>query len=134
MPRKPKTTRYNNGIIRATEYGTFRAEINHDLQRLRKSFDTEGEARAWIDVTQITLNNETQPLGALDYRDAAAALRELPEGVTLLESARYYAANHVEHTMTVSDAIKVCARSRTGLGISKRGWAKSPSIWSLRAP
>jgi len=120
MPRKSKPTHYNGGIIRATPYGTHRAEINHGAQRIRRSFPTLLEARAWIDITQIALHNETIPLTAAQMRDAATALQIAPDGVSLSETARYYTQTHTSASMTVQAAIAAFLRDKERAGLRER--------------
>jgi len=88
--RRAKARRYGRGIIRRTAHGTYRAEINHAYKRHRKTFPTEAQARAWIDAQLAQLDNLYAPLDVWTLREAAEAKALLPQGVSLLDAARFY--------------------------------------------
>lgn len=120
MPRKNKNTHYNGGIIRPTDAGTFRAEVNHDYKQIKKTLPTILLAKEWIDETRNLILNKVDTLGALDQRDALEAMRILPDGVSLRDAAQFYADNHVDATLTVLEAIEGFLSDKAAAGLRPR--------------
>lgn len=89
MPRKKKDpTAYRDGYIRPTKQGTFRAEIYVDGRQLRKTWKTRGEAEGWLDQLAEQVAHNAEPLSIVQLADARAALKLLPDGVSLTDAAR----------------------------------------------
>ncbi len=115
--------RYRNGIIRHNAQGTFRAEVNHAYKRYRKTWRTEAQAKAWIDKTQIHLDNENTPLGLHEDHDARKALDILPDGITLVEAARYWTQNNESAprpALPLEDAIQAFLEEKAAAGLRPR--------------
>ena len=112
--------RYRNGIIRHNAQGTFRAEVNHAYKRYRKTWRTEAQAKAWIDKTQIHLDNENTPLGLHEDHDARKALDILPDGITLVEAARHWTQTHESAprpALPLEDAIRAFLEEKAAAGL-----------------
>ena len=108
--KKNKTTYYNGGIIRLTEYGTYRAEINatdmsEDGKRQRQTFKNELQAKEWIEATQIAAMNSVQSLGPLDYRDAVNLRSMIPAEYSLAEVGRFFLDRHTTKRITLEDSV-----------------------------
>lgn len=86
--------RYAGGVIRKLPNGRVQAERTVNYETRRQNFATRDEAARWLETEQIAALNRSTPLNvrqALDYNDA---LKVLPQGVTLLDAARFYTAHH----------------------------------------
>jgi len=122
-----KARHYNRGVIRSTPYGTFRAEVNFRNRRYRRTFRRELHARAWIDETALTLENQDAPLGLYDAHDARQAMTILPDGVTLVEAARCYVGQRGQQdSPLVADALAAYVADKRMAGL------RSASIDSIR--
>jgi integrase len=85
--------RHNGGIIRPRG-DRWQADIARHGRRYRATCATEPDARAWIDARMLELRREVPTSSARDLIDAADARAVLPDGVSLLDAAREYAARH----------------------------------------
>lgn len=99
MPKKTKfyskTYRHAGGIIRKY-LSAFQAEINLPGRRIRKSFKVLEDAKVWIEQKKIEIqNNGLKALVLSDQQkmDAAEAV-ELLQGVSLVQSARFWLAHN----------------------------------------
>jgi integrase len=113
--KKSAVITYRRGLIRATRYGTFRAEFNRDGQRQRKSSKTLEGAKDWINRTVEDVERQGEPLLGMDYCDAQAARALLPAGVALADAARFWLDRHPAQTVLLGDA---AARYLAGLADS----------------
>jgi len=92
-----KSKHYNRGIIRFIAPkrseggpGKFLAEVNFQYKRYRRVLPTEAQARTWIDVTIIEIENQNKPLDPFETREARKAISLLPQNISLLEAVNFY--------------------------------------------
>ncbi len=117
---KSRITQYGGGIIRLTEYGTFRAEINSDSERVRQTFKRIEEAKSWIDTTQIASMNGVDSLGPIDYRDAVAMRRLIPAEYTLAEVGKFFMERLPNKRIILNDAIEEYFEHKYSLGLREQ--------------
>ena len=112
MPRKKQTfpMTYAGGIIRHEPERTspFRAVVERNGKRSRKSHKMLADAKAWITDTMVVLASGHAPLSSHDQSDAQRAREMLPSDVTFLEVAQYYLRHHGgKHAgITMNDAVE----------------------------
>ncbi len=129
MPKRKKIEpiRYNRAIIRPTQQGTFRAEINHRYFKHRKTLPTVNQAKAWLDAKLIEVENNERPLADISIRDAQQAVGILPHGVTLLEAAQHYRRTHQSADITLDAGVKAFLAEKASAGLRQR------SLYQLRS-
>lgn len=91
MPRRSS----KEGAVNRTKYGKYQAVFSVHGKRERRNFDTEGQARTWLQACHVGLLKDAPgAVSALDMRDAAEAKALLPEGVRLLDVVRDWLKQH----------------------------------------
>ena len=110
---------YKGAIIRQREE-SFQVEINFRGKRMRETRATLAEARTWAEQKQTELRNEgisSLSLSAGDRNDAAKAKKLLPQGTSLEQAVRDYAAavNRLE-TASLGDAVDFYLRHHRPVG------------------
>ena len=114
MPRLTKRTeRYSNGTIcEAKDGNSFNASIYLAGERRRARFKSRAAARLWLDSQA----SEYRALSQAEMLDASRAYAMLPEGITLLECAKFYLACKVAAIpITVEDAMDKFIASRRAM-------------------
>ena len=96
-----KSIRVDRGTISVTPRGYYLAYIYDGGTRYRKVFRTFVAAEQWLKA--MSERAAPPPLTNCEYQDAQYALRELPQGVSLIDAVRFYNRNYIP----ASDAINI---------------------------
>ncbi|MEM7394996.1 MAG: hypothetical protein AAF492_21905, partial [Verrucomicrobiota bacterium] len=104
---------YGDGLIRRTTSGTYVGEFNRDRKRVRKTFDEEPDAKAWLESMGVARRDEGKTVTSLTGRQADDALRSLALleqsglSVDLYTAVTFYVRHnaHKEQAGTVHDWI-----------------------------
>lgn len=117
--RRPGVTKYRGATIRRTASGRYQADLSWAYDRYRDTFRAEFEARDWVDVTLASLEKGQRPPTLLEVAEAQQARELLPDGVGLVEAARYYVRAHPQRrqaAVTVAEAVEAFLAEQVASG------------------
>lgn len=113
--------KYRSGSISKAPNGKWDAYILHEGKRQRRRFDREGQAKAWIDGIEPSLDSNLPPLTSAELIDAASARHLLPEGISLVECARFWISEQgASEVVEIKKATEIFLGAKRRAGLRQR--------------